>query len=109
MEPLLTIYDGKKRQRIPISEIEYLAGLGNYTYVHIRNQPPILVSLTLKKMAGRLPGFLRIHKTTLVNASHIIGHNIQKSQDSIVLLSNDRTLAVSRRRSNLVKQQLCKP
>lgn len=93
---------------VPLSQIEYLRGSENYSFIHLVEGKPILVAYTLAKMAERLPGFIRIHKQSLVNPMHIIGHNITNSRDSMVLLSNDRTLAVSRRRASLIRKQLLK-
>ncbi|WP_460912084.1 LytTR family transcriptional regulator DNA-binding domain-containing protein [Spirosoma areae] len=89
-----------------MSQIEYLAGIGNYSLIHIAGERPILVSRTLRIMAEELPGFIRIHKRTLVNPRHIVDY---QRKAGTIRLPNDRSLLISRRRESFVYALLCKP
>lgn len=81
----------------PISSIEYLEGIGNYTNVYVVGQKPIMVSKTLKRFEELLPGFMRIHKSRLVNPIHIVDYRADKRDVMYVELSDDRKLPMSRR------------
>lgn len=74
-------------------------GNGNYTLVHLSTQPrPLLVSQTLKRFESRLPGFIRISKSDLINPGYV-QKIIQKSTKvmHVQILKGPRLL-VSRRR-----------
>ncbi|MBD2705640.1 LytTR family transcriptional regulator [Spirosoma sp. BT702] len=95
----------KSRRRVEIRFIEYCVSDGNYTYVYLKGEQPVLMAKTLLRFAEQLPNFIRIHKGTLVNPAHIIGHRSQKG-NVLVCLSGDRALLVSRRRATGFRQQL---
>lgn len=95
----------KYRRRVEIQTIEYCISDGNYTYVYLKGERPMLIAKTLLRFAELLPNFIRIHKGTLVNPAHIVGHQLQKGNVQ-VYLSNNRSLAVSRRRVIGFRQHL---
>ena len=60
--------------------IAYLEALSNYTYIHFLTTPQRLYARNLSYSAELLPGFVRIHKSYLINpifVSHyrVTGHN----------------------------------
>ncbi|MCB9195486.1 MAG: DNA-binding response regulator [Flavobacteriales bacterium] len=63
--------------RINPDNITHLQGEDNYTSVFILDQPRIVTSTTLKKMEEKLEsyGFIRVHKSFVVNMKHIQGLN----------------------------------
>ena len=95
-----------KRRQVSVKTIEYFEGVGNYTFVHLKGEKPVMLSKTLLRFAEQLPGFIRIHKKTLVNPAHILYHRTPKGKMPIVRLSGDRSLTVSRRRASELKQHL---
>jgi DNA-binding LytR/AlgR family response regulator len=105
METLL-LPDFTNRRSVPVASIEYLEAMGNYTTVHMIGQKPMLVAITLKRFAERLPNFLRIHKRTLVNPAHIVAYRTRFVETPFVQLSQDRTLAISRRQTKRLRPQL---
>ncbi len=104
MDTLLLPHFTTKRS-IPVSSIEYLEAMGNYTTLHVVGQKPILVAITLKRFTERLPTFLRIHKGTLVNPDHIVAYRIRCVVMPFVQLSRERQLAISRRQIRRLKPQ----
>ncbi len=94
------------RRTIPVDSIEYLEAMGNYTTVHLIDQKPMLVAITLKRFTERLPTFLRIHKATLVNPAHIIGYRTRCAPTPFVQLSQNRQLPISRRQTKRVEPHL---
>jgi DNA-binding LytR/AlgR family response regulator len=101
----IELCDVKSRRRVAVSAIEYCVGDGNYTFVYLKGERPVLIAKTLLRFAEQLPGFIRIHKGTLVNPLHIIGHFPHKGM-LLVRLSGQRSLPVARRRAAECKQQL---
>lgn len=101
----IDLFGTKSRRRVSIDAIEYCTADGNYTYVHLKGERPVLTAKTLCRFAELLPGFIRIHKGILVNPTHIVGHRSQPGNRA-VLLSGERSLTVSRRRGTGLWQQL---
>jgi DNA-binding LytR/AlgR family response regulator len=89
------------------NEITYLEADINYTIFHLKNGQKIVSSFTLKKYEAdsNLVGFLRVHKSFLLNPDFIKQYE-QHGKKATILLSNGRTVDVSRRKINLVKSFL---
>ncbi|QJW90159.1 LytTR family transcriptional regulator [Spirosoma taeanense] len=105
METLL-LPDFTYRRAVPVATIEYLEAVGNYTTVHLIGQKPMLVAVTLKRFAERLPDFLRIHKGILVNPAHIVAYRTRYVPTPFVRLSQDRRLPISRRQVSQLRPRL---
>jgi DNA-binding LytR/AlgR family response regulator len=54
--------------RIAMPDILFIEGLDNYLKVHIRNQSPIVVRMTMKALQEKLPDneFVRVHRSYIV-------------------------------------------
>ncbi|GAB3794820.1 hypothetical protein GCM10028819_09700 [Spirosoma humi] len=105
METLL-LPDFTIKRPVSVASIEYLEAMSNYSLVHLRNQRPMLVAITLKRLSERLPSFLRIHKGTLVNPDYIEAYQLSKMNAPFVQLSRNRKLSVSRRQLRQIKPRL---
>jgi two-component system LytT family response regulator len=94
----ITLLGTRGYEILEIDDILYLTGQVNYTSFHFQNQKEIMVSKTLKEYEEMLEpyGFMRIHKSTLVNLSHI--RNVNRKENMEVIMTNGQTLHVSRRR-----------
>ena len=86
---------------IPIDKLSYIEGSGKVQLAHVigRNEP-----LELRKLLQQLEedlapyGFLRIHKGFLVNYRFI-----RRISDKEVILTNDKTLPISRRKEQDIR------
>lgn len=85
-------------------EILRCEGENNYTQFYFLNQKPLLVSRTLKEYEEILSdhGFIRIHKSHLVNIREVT----KLDKEGLLWLSEGTSLAVSRRRREEVLQLL---
>lgn len=82
---------------VAVENILYCQGEGSQTAAYLKTQAlPIILSKTLKECEELLNsnGFYRIHKSYLINLNHI--KKYIKGKDGQVLMSNDKTLEVSR-------------
>lgn len=81
-----------------INNILYLSGDDNYTVFHIDQQKERVVSKTLKEYDEMLRDnqFMRIHKSTLINLTHI--KKIIRTESMEVEMQNGAVLSVSRRK-----------
>lgn len=88
-----------------LDEILRLEADRNYTMIHLIGKRPFIASKTLKHFEEMLDGFgfIRTHKSHLVNPKHItrLGHNT----DFIILRDGSR-VEVSRRKKEEVQQLL---
>jgi two-component system LytT family response regulator len=83
---------------VAIDSIIYCEGEGSQTGAHLTTKTtPVILSKTLKEceeLFQSAGGFFRIHKSYLVNLNHI--KKYIKGKDGQVVMSNDKTLDVSR-------------
>ncbi len=72
-DSFLFIKSEYKILRIKLSEIKYIESMREYLRIHIENQRPVMTLLSMKKIEGFLPesGFMRVHRSYLVNLSKI--------------------------------------
>jgi DNA-binding LytR/AlgR family response regulator len=89
------------------NEITYLEANINYTIFHLKNGTKMVSSFTLKKYETdiQLNGFLRVHKSFLLNPQ-FIKHFNQKGRKATVQLTTGKILEVSRRKLTMVKSQI---
>jgi len=75
-------------------------GDNNYTHFYFIDQKPLIVSRTLKEFEDILTehGFLRVHKSHLVNARYVV----RLDKDGLLWLADGNNLVVSRRRKDEV-------
>jgi DNA-binding LytR/AlgR family response regulator len=54
-------------------DILFIEGLDNYLKVHVRNQSPIVVRMTMKTLQEKLPEieFVRVHRSYIVAISKV--------------------------------------
>lgn len=83
---------------IEIDNIIYLSGDDNYTTFYFTNRKSILIAKTLKEYEEMLAhfGFMRIHKSTLLNLAHV--KKLVRGDTLSALMSNEEILHISRRK-----------
>jgi two-component system LytT family response regulator len=88
-----------QRRKIPAYRITWLEGKGNYTVVHFSDGSEMIVSLTLKKLEGRLPTeiFVRPHKKSIINLLYL--QEIRPGKSMSICLTNGSEIEVSRRKT----------
>jgi two-component system LytT family response regulator len=82
---------------LEIRDIIRMAADVNYTRIYVKDNPPILVAITLKyfEVALKGLGFFRVHKSHLINLEHI--DRYQKTTDGgLLTLMDESTIPVSR-------------
>lgn len=85
-------------------EIIRLEGEINYTKFFFCNRKPLLVSKTLKEYEELLQehGFLRIHKSHLVNKKHVVNY----THDGMLTMTDQSRVEISRRRKEAIMEAL---
>lgn len=88
-----------------IDEILRLEADRSYTHIHLVNKRPFIASKTLRHFEEMLEefGFIRTHKSHLVNPKHITRIS---NDHEFILLSDGSKAEVSRRKKDEVMQQL---
>lgn len=85
---------------VDTSDIVYIEADSNYSIFHLSNNENIVISKPLKEFEEMLTArnFLRIHKSVIINFRYVKAYSHKNGLQ--VILNNDITLPVSRRRSN---------
>lgn len=94
----LEIRDGAKREWLDPAEILWAEAAGNYVELHLASRS-LLQRQTLAALEDELAaqGFVRIHRSRLVNRRHLRDVASKDSGDFTVTLSDGRQIAGSRR------------
>lgn len=87
---------------IGLDELAYCEAHGNYTKIHLKNGREIVISRTLKQFEDQLGqhGFIRIHRTFMVNSRFITG--LEKQDGGSVVLEGNVLVPISRRKKDEV-------
>lgn len=95
----IALYTSSGYELFQYDDIVYLNGVDNYTRFHFRNRKEIIVPKTLKEYEEMLQneGFMRIHKSFLVNLTHV--KQIAKTDNLEIEMSNGDRLNVARRKA----------
>ncbi len=93
----LTIRDGTDVALIPVATIEWVDAAGDYMCIHAQNKTHVM-RVTMTQLEGLLDPamFLRVHRSTLVNAQHVVGLAGHDNGEFFVTLTNGARLKVSR-------------
>jgi two-component system LytT family response regulator len=89
---------------VPVKEIKWVDAAGDYMCVHTDKDTHVL-RITMKKLQSLLDEkqFARIHKSTIVNLNHVISIKPLRNNESIITLSDDIELKVSRNYSPVLQ------
>ena len=86
-DEILEIRSNRKTHRVPLSEILYVEGLGNYVTYHLSDKSKITSYGSIKAALELLPdNFRRVHKSYIVNKTHI------KSYDTMTIDVQDNAI-----------------
>jgi two-component system, LytTR family, response regulator len=86
------------------SDIIRLKASSNYTFIYFTNRKPLVIAKVLKDLQSVLGdyGFIRIHRTHLINRKYISSI----STDGSIVMSDASVTGVSRRMKQQVMKQL---
>lgn len=79
------------------TEILFLEGEINYTFLHLKDGKTIISSFTLLRHQEKLGHFLRVSKKHLVNPDYILEMHKSKDDPKVKLIDG-KVLRISRRR-----------
>ncbi|MEO6904279.1 MAG: LytTR family DNA-binding domain-containing protein [Bacteroidia bacterium] len=107
-EKKLAVSSKKNLELVNISDIKYLHGEGNYTTIFLNDEKKLLVSKTLKEyesiLCSPINDFIRIHKATILNISHI--KSLVSGEETYAILNDGKKLEVSRRKKGELMERL---
>lgn len=89
-------------QVVELNQILYAESSGNYTNFYFTSLPRVCVSKPIHEYEMLLEdaGFVRIHKSYIINLLHMKGYI--RGEGGTVILSNQKELDVSRRKKDLL-------
>lgn len=87
---------------VEVKTIIRCQGESNYTHLYFTAKKPLLVAKSLVEFEELLAdhGFIRVHKSHLVNLNHVT--SISKNDGGTLVLSNGDSILISRRRKEFV-------
>lgn len=87
-----------------LNQIIYFVANGAYSIMYMTKGRQVMIALHLRKLQNRLPDYLRVHRSYLVNPNFIERYRVRANQ---LLLINGQSLPVSKSNRKLfVKPQL---
>lgn len=88
--------------------ITHLSGANNYCWLHFRNGEKKLLAKPISYLECELPGFIRAHKTVLINPEYVksLHQPPRQKMAGEIQLNNGLSFPVSRRRWNQVVDAL---
>lgn len=97
--PPLEIRDGAQTTYLALNDILWIEAAGNYAQIHTRNGRVVLMRSTLARLTERLDdaGFIRIHRSRLVNAAAVTGMENLPAGDALLNLCSGAEILASRR------------
>jgi len=100
--PKIGLPTGERIEFVEVKTIVRCQGESNYTHLYFTAKKPLLVAKSLVEFEELLGdhGFIRVHKSHLVNLNHIT--SISKSDGGTLVLSNGDSILISRRRKEFV-------
>lgn len=103
----LTIKDGANITVVDVADIQWVDAAGDYMCIHAHGDTHIM-RITMKQLTAMLnPAvFLRIHRSTLVNAKYITGAQTLVNGEYLLNLKEGARLKVSRGHKDTVKRYL---
>jgi DNA-binding LytR/AlgR family response regulator len=98
----LFIINHRTSKKVLVDSIILLEGNANYTIVYLDNGKPKVIAHSIKFFEPFLEthGFLRVHRSFLINPLHVTGYN---SEDYILTMSNGQKANIARRRKHTVR------
>lgn len=106
----LVIQDGRSPiQLIPYQDIVWIDAAGDYMCVHTKDETYVMRARLKSLINDRLPDvFVRIHKSTVVNLTHIMKLEPLCNSEYNAILQNGKSLKVSRTYARALKYRLVK-
>ncbi len=103
--PKIKLVNRQGFELVDLSEILYCKGEINYTHFHFKSKKPILTSKTLKSYQEFIEqwGFLRVHKSYIVNLNEIV--QFANGKTASITLTNKESIPVGKEyKANLLKR-----
>lgn len=91
-----------------LEDILFCKSEGSYSFIYLRDQPPVMVSKNLSEMEETISStaFFRVHKSFLINRDHII--KVNKADGGEAMMSNKELVPISRQRKAAFLEWLSK-
>ncbi len=107
---VLEVRDGAQTRYLPVAEILWAEAAGNYVELHVAGGRKVLMRGTLASLALRLEaaGFVRAHRSRLVNIAAVAAVENLPAGDAVLVLSDGGRVAVSRRHRSSLAQALAR-
>jgi len=106
--PQLLLQTSTGAELINYSQLVRVEAISNYSKLYFSNGKTLVVAKVLAWFEARLAeqGFLRLHRSHLVNRAFIVRFVQQRQQ--VAILYNQEMVAVAKRKKHAVRSALCR-
>jgi hypothetical protein len=96
--PMIEVRDGMRMTYVAAADLLWAEAAGNYVELHLASGRTLLMRVTLASLVARLEGagFLRVHRSRIVNMAGVDALENLPGGDAILRLNNGAQIAVSR-------------
>ena len=104
--PKIGLPTGDRIEFVEVKSIIRCQGESNYTHLYFSDRKPLLSAKSLIEFEELLAdhGFIRIHKSHLINLQHV--SSFSKNDGGTLIMSNGDSVLISRRRKDFVNESL---
>ncbi len=74
MNKTITIFSNRKNTTLLVDEIMYIESRNDFTIVMLSNDQEIINKITISSWANKLPNFIRVHRSFLINPNSAFLH-----------------------------------
>lgn len=98
-EDVLVLRDRERVRRVSVANIAAVVADAHYTQVHVVGEPPLFILRSIGTWAQQLavPGFLRVHRSLIVNLARVRGIDVHSRDVASVRMEGmERPLSIGR-------------
>ena len=89
---------------VPVNDVAYLRATSKVIEVKMANGDMFIIENSLVKLAPRLPSFLRVHRSHIVNPVYI--RRVRLKKDQMEVCVENQWLAVGKEKKGLVRKYI---
>ncbi|WP_164851360.1 LytTR family DNA-binding domain-containing protein [Larkinella soli] len=100
---VFTLRIGANTDWVYLSQIVRFEAAGSYSWLILKDGRKYLIAIHLARLARQLPGFVRVHRSHLVNREWILADIDITLPEAVIQLKTGERIPVSRRKGKALR------